>query len=127
MKRTLVVATCVMAVFGVAAQVSMKEKKERGTYNAVAKMKVVLRCVDQDGQALPDVTVSTGVTLDGNPETTTQINGKTDKDGCFVVAGKGNGAFGYLCGKKGITIRGSEEIKQFPRGLRSLAAGNPTA
>jgi hypothetical protein len=101
MKRALIVVACGMAVFGVAAQVSMKEKKERGTYNAVAKMKVVLRCVDQDGQAVPDVTVSTGVSLDGNPETTTQINGKTDKDGCLVVAGKGNGAFGYLCGKKG--------------------------
>ena len=101
MKRALIVVACGMAVFGVAAQVSMKEKKERGTYNTVAKMKVVLRCVDQDGLVLPDVTVSTGVTLDGNPETTTQINGKTDKDGCLVVEGKGNGDLGYLCEKRG--------------------------
>jgi len=115
MKRTLVVATCVMVVFGVVAQVSMKEKKERGTYNAVAKMKVVLRCVDQDGQAVPDVTVSTGVTLDGNPETTTQINGKTDKDGCLVVEGRGNGDLGYRCMKEGYyDTREVKKLSNFP-------------
>jgi len=75
----------------------------------------VLRCVDQDGQAVSNATVMSGVSLDGNPETTTQMNGKTDTNGCFVVDGKSNGELGCYCKKIGFydtceTIR----LEQFP-------------
>ncbi len=95
-----IVFSCTVALVATAG-VSIKERKERGTYNAVARAKVVLQCLDQDGQTVSNATVSSGVTLDGNPETSTPIKGVTDEDGCFVVEGRSNGEVGYLCSKEG--------------------------
>lgn len=115
MKKALAIAASVIVVFSVFAQVSLHEMQERGTYNAIAQMKVVLCCIDQDGKVLPEVSVSTGVTLDGNPETTHQINGETDKDGCFIIEGRGNGELGYRCKKTGYyDTRETIDLSDFP-------------
>lgn len=34
------------------AEISIQDRKQRGTYNTIAQMKVVLRCVDSNGQAV---------------------------------------------------------------------------
>jgi len=101
MKMFAIIFFTSAAVLASAAEVSLEERRERGTYNAVARAKVVLQCLDQDGQTVSNATVSSGVTLDGNPETSTPIKGVTDEDGCFVVEGRSNGEVGYLCSKEG--------------------------
>ena len=101
MNKTICCVLLFMAALANAAEISVAERKRRGTYNAVAKQKVILRCVDQEGTPLPDVMVWSGVSLDGNPETTTQINGKTDTNGCFIVEGRSYGEVGYVCEKDG--------------------------
>lgn len=105
----IIAATCaVMSLAG--ADISLQERKKRGTNHAVAQAKIVLRCIDQDGQTVSNATISSGVSLDGNPGTTTQIKGKTDKDGCFAVEGKSNGELGYYCAKEG--FYDTWEVKQ---------------
>lgn len=80
-----------------------------------ARARIVLRCVDQDGQVVSNATVMSGVSLDGNPETTTQVNGKTDTNGCFVVYGKSNGELGYYCKKAGYyNTCETKHLDQFP-------------
>ncbi len=101
MKMFAIIFFTSAAVLASAAEVSLEERRERGTYNAVARAKIVLRCIDQDGQAVSNAIVSSGVTLDGNPQTSTPIKGVTDKDGCFVVEGRSNGELGYRCSKEG--------------------------
>ena len=109
---SIIAATC--AITSVAmADISIQERKNRGTYHAIAQAKIVLRCIDQNGQVVSNATVSSGVTLDGNPETSTQINGKTDKDGCFVVEGKSNGELGYYFTKEG--FYNTWEVKQLAK------------
>ena len=108
----IIAATC--AFVSIAwAEISLEERKKRGTYHAVAQAKIVLRCIDQYGQTVSNVTVSSGVTLDGNPETTVQIKGETDKDGCFAVEGRSNGELGYYCIKKG--FYDTWEVKQLSK------------
>lgn len=101
MKRITILSLWLAMAFTGLAEVNIQERKLRGTYHAIAEMKVVLRCVDQNGLALTGVMVESGVTLDGNPETTTQISGKTDTNGCFSVEGRGNGELGFTCSKDG--------------------------
>ena len=80
-----------------------------------ARARIVLRCVDQDGQVVSNATVMSGVSLDGNPETTTQVNGKTDTNGCFVVYGKSNGELGYYCKRAGYyNTCETKHLDQFP-------------
>ena len=69
-KLTAVVLTCMVA-FAVVAQINVEGRRKRGSYNAIARMKVVLCCIDQGGHPLSDVMVWSGVSLDGNPETFT--------------------------------------------------------
>jgi hypothetical protein len=109
--KILVISICLIMITLVGlAGVSIEEKKQRGTYHAVARAKVVLQCIDQDGQAVSNATINSGFSLDGNPETTVQINGTTDKDGCFVVEGRSNGELSYSCEKDG--FYGTWEVKQ---------------
>jgi hypothetical protein len=113
-KLTAVVLTCMVA-FAVVAQISVEERKKRGSYNAIARMKVVLCCIDQGGHPLSDVMVWSGVSLDGNPETFTPISGKTDTNGCFVVEGKSYGELDYVCAKEGFyETRETKRLQQNP-------------
>ena len=108
---TLLLATGV----AIAADISVNERKRRGTYNAVAHQKVVFQCIDQEGHPLSDVMVWSGVSLDGNPETFMPISGKTDTNGCFVVEGKSYGEVGYVCAKKGFyETRETKWLQQNP-------------
>lgn len=101
MKKALCYALLLTTGLACATDISVAERMRRGTYNAVAKQKVILRCVDKDGHPLSDVMVWSGVSLNGNPDTFTPISGKTDQDGCFVVEGKSYGEVGYVCAKEG--------------------------
>jgi hypothetical protein len=115
MKKIVTFTLLLATGFAIAADISVNERKRRGTYNAVAHQKVVFQCIDQEGHPLSDVMVWSGVSLDGNPETFTPISGKTDTNGCFVVEGKSYGEVGYVCAKKGFyETRETKWLQQNP-------------
>ncbi len=110
MKVLAVVAVTCVVMSNAKADISLQERKKRGTYHAVAQVKIILRCIDQDGLTVSNATISTGVSLDGTPGTTKQIKGKTDNNGCFAVEGRSNGELGYYCTKEG--FYDTWEVKQ---------------
>lgn len=66
-----------------------------------ANARIVLRCVDQDGNATTNANVSSALYPDGSFENAIVKNGTTDTNGCFVMEGKTNGEFSFTVKKKG--------------------------
>ena len=66
-----------------------------------ANARIVLRCVDQDGNATTNANVSSALYPDGSFENAIVNNGTTDTNGCFVMEGKTNGEFSYSFDKRG--------------------------
>jgi hypothetical protein len=66
-----------------------------------AETRIVLRCVDQDGNAVANAAVSAALYPDGSFENAIVRNGTVDTNGCFVMEGKTNGEFSFTFTKDG--------------------------
>ena len=60
-----------------------------------AETRIVLRCIDQDGNVVTNVAVSTALYPDGSFGNAIVRNGPVDTNGCFVMQGKTNGEFSF--------------------------------
>ena len=66
-----------------------------------AEARIVLRCIDQDGNVVTNAAVSTALYPDGSFENAIVGNGTVDTNGCFVMQGKANGEFSFTVKKEG--------------------------
>ena len=90
-----------MAAFVAMSEISIQERKSKGTYNTVAQAKIILRCIDQNGIIVTNANVSSALYPDGSFENAIVMNGTTDTNGCFVMEGKTNGEYSFTLKKDG--------------------------
>jgi len=100
-----------VAISVAGAEIGPQERMKRGTYNVTARAKIILRCVDQNGLAVSNATVSSALyPFGGDFKDAIVKNGVTDNNGCFVMEGKTDSEFSYTLTKDGFYK--TREIKQ---------------
>ncbi len=78
---------------------SINTVKDAKRYGADAK--IVLRCIDQDGLAVANARIQTGLSPDGSPERSVRFDGYSDTNGCFSISGKSGGETTWIVNKDG--------------------------